>query len=86
MRVFHTFYKEFKGENAAAVVAALYADSREGTDMSYDAWWTYQQNLWAERYDMAIPAATAPDAADALLATLLAVGALEDGPLPQAGA
>lgn len=82
MLVYHTFFAEFSGADAQAVLDAVYAHSRKGTGFSYDEWWAYQQKLWQSRYGRKIPEASHPDAAGRLLQVLIDVGALVEGPRP----
>lgn len=82
MLVYHTFFGEFSGADAQAVLAALHEDSRAGTGLDYPAWWAYQQKLWKRRYGLSIPDAAHPDGCRRLLEVLIEVGALIDGPRP----
>lgn len=83
MKVYHTFFGEFKGADEKAVVQALYEDSKTGTGLGYKEWWGYQQKLWNQRYGISIPAMDAPQAEKELLETLVKVGALNEGPKPK---
>lgn len=80
--IYHTFFKEFRGTDAESLIRAVHDDAEAGTGLNYPDWWAYQQKLWQDRYDLVIPDATAPDAPARLLAALIHVGALEQGPLP----
>ena len=83
--VYHTFYKEFRGNSAEEIVQQLYEDSKKGTGCTFPEWWSYQQRIWKDRYNHEVPAADAEQAPQKLLDVLLKVGALEQGqrPLPR---
>lgn len=82
MKVYHTFFGEFKGVDEKSVVQALYEDSKAGTGLGFREWWAYQQKLWNQRYGVTVPEMNAPDAEKELLQTLVKVGALTEGPKP----
>ena len=80
--IYHTFFAEYEGADAAGVIDALYADAARGTGIARDNWWRYQQELWAARANLHVPDMAAPDAAEQLLDILVQVGALVKGSDP----
>lgn len=80
--IYHTFFKEYRGQDAESLLRAVHDDAKTGTGLDYAAWWAQQQSLWAARYDLVIPGPDAAGAADKMLAALIHVGALESGPMP----
>ncbi|MDY0009863.1 MAG: hypothetical protein RBS08_09165 [Bdellovibrionales bacterium] len=82
MRVYHTFFAEFKGPDDKAVIQAVFEDARKGTGQTYDEWWTYQQKVWDQRYGIIVPNQNEPEAETTLLRALVKTGALVEGPQP----
>jgi hypothetical protein len=82
--VFHTlFEEEFSGSSPQDIVQALFENSKKGLgDITFEQWWDYQRNLWSQKYRFQIPDHDAEGASQALLDSLLQVGALEKGVLP----
>lgn len=80
--VYHTYYDEFTGANAAEVVDKIYTSAKSTLEVSKEEWWQYQQKVWKRMENKIIPDMAAPDAAQRLLDVLIEVRALQRGPKP----